>query len=382
MGTRKTTRQTRTKLTTPMADLGSVVRLNLNNFNTFSFSFVLDETLQLKEAPIANPIVHSLSSSLLSDTFEVFNYNLVSVEVGNNIFTDFVINFSHKPLLLSRQLLEKSSGTSSAFGLKFTTQVFELPLDLLDLCRIIKPAVRSDSKVIYSAVNTKNSILDIRAFGSDCFRECEQEETPAFFIYPKQTFSDIPTEVFFIAVGDSERDFNSAFDCSKTKNIVFEGCRTREIISHRTSVDNWFGFSLFDHSTRLLNTSNSELAFESITFENMVDKRMELDVVPYLVFPSSINTKLQTFSIDSESVNYLWCCSNLNFSCCPDVHNGCKTERIYKDCGSVMQKASNGTAVTRCRAKVRQSDAPEPRKITDTSIPPNLKRLGILEVFL
>jgi len=87
MGTRKTTRQTRTKLTASMADLRSVVRLNPNNFDSFSFSFVLDKALQLEETPIANPIVHSLSSPLFSYTFEVFHYNLVSIEIGNNVFT-------------------------------------------------------------------------------------------------------------------------------------------------------------------------------------------------------------------------------------------------------------------------------------------------------
>jgi hypothetical protein len=334
MGTRKTTRQTRTKLTTSMADLGSVVRLSPNNFNSSSFSFVSDKTLQLEETPIANPIVHSLSSSLFPYTFEVFHDYLVSIEVGNNIFTDIVVVPSHKPLLFSTQLLEKSSGTSCAFGLKFTTQVFELSFNLFDFTRIIKPAVRSDSEVVYSAIDAQNYRLGISSnFDINCFRECEQKEASAFFINTQETFSNIPTEVFFITVRDSEWNFNSAFDCSKTQDIVLKGSRTREVVSHRTSVNNWFGFSLLDHSASLFNTSDGKLALQSRTFESWINKMMQFDVVPNSVIPSSINAELQSFGIDFESINYLLCCSNLDFSSCSDTHSRYKTEQVYKCIG-------------------------------------------------
>ena len=333
MQTSKATRQARTKFTASMADLGSVVRLNSDNFNAFSFSLVLDEALQLIKAPVAYPIVHSLSSPLLSYAFEVFHYNLVSIEVGNNVFANFVIDFSHEPLLLSTKLLEKPSGTSSAFGLKFTTQIFELPFDLFNLCRIIKLAVGSDCQIVYSAVNTKNSILDIRAFGSNRFRECEQEEASAFLIYSQEALSDIPTEILFVAVRDIEWNLNPSFDCSNAQDVILKRSRTGKIVSHRTSVYDWFRLSLLDHSTGLLDTSYSELALQSISFENGIDQRMEFDIVPYLVLPSSINAELQTFSIDSESFNYLRSCKNLDFSCCSDVHNGCKEQPVFKTFG-------------------------------------------------
>jgi hypothetical protein len=293
----------------------------------------LDKTLKLIEAPVANPIVHSLSSSLFSDTFEVFHDNLISIEIGNNVFADIMVIPSHEPLLFSTQLFEKPFGTSSAFSLKFTTQIFELSFDLFNFCRIIKLAVRCDSEVIYSEVDAKNSILDIRAIGSNLFRECEQEETSAFFINPEKTLSDIPTEIFFVAIKNSKWDFNSAFDSSQRQDIILERSRTREIISHGTSVNDWFTFSFLDHSTSLFDTSDSELALQSITFESGINRRMEFDVIPYLIFPSSINAELQPFSIDFESINYLSSCLNLNFSCCSDVHNGCKEQPIFKTFG-------------------------------------------------
>jgi hypothetical protein len=329
----KIRRGTRTECSTSGTDLGSVVRFNPDNCNSLSFSFILDEGLKLIETPITNPIIHSFSTSLFSDTFEVFHYNLVSIEIGNNVFADVVVIPSHEPLLFSTQLLEKPSGTSSAFGLKFTTQVFEFPFDLFDFCRIIKPAVRCDSEVIYSEVNAKNSILDIRAIGSNLFRECEQEKASSFFINPEKALSDIPTEVFFVAVRNCEGDFNSAFDSSQRQDIVLEGSRAREVISHGTSVDSWFAFSFLDHSTGLFNTSDSELALKPITFESGIDKGVEFDVIPYLFLPRSINAELQSFSVDSESFDYLGCCINLDFSCCPDAHKGCKKQPIFKTIG-------------------------------------------------
>jgi hypothetical protein len=84
---RKTTlRGTRTKLTTSMADLGCVVRLDPINNNSLSFSFISDEVLQLEEAPITKNPVHLPAFSLFPDTFKVFHHNLVSVEIGNNVF--------------------------------------------------------------------------------------------------------------------------------------------------------------------------------------------------------------------------------------------------------------------------------------------------------
>jgi hypothetical protein len=105
---RKTTFGTRTQLTASVADLGSVVRSNLLKDNTFAFSFVLDETLQLEETPITENPIHLPPPSLFSDAFKVFHHNLVSIEIGNNVFAYVVVTPSHKPSLFSRDFLEQS----------------------------------------------------------------------------------------------------------------------------------------------------------------------------------------------------------------------------------------------------------------------------------
>ena len=328
----KTMFGTRTEFTTARADLGSVVRFDPINNNSFSFSFVLNKVLQLEEAPITENPIHLFSFSLFPDTFQVFHHNLVSVKIGNNILTNFMINFSHKPLLSARYFLEQSLGRPCAFGLKFTTQVFEIPFSLLDFSGIIKPAIRTDGKVVYSKVNAQNIRLRVNVLlsGSNLFRECEQEETSAFFINTQKAFFDIPSEIFFVAVWDGEWNLDSAFNSSQAQNIVFEGSRTREIISHRASIYKWFGFSLFDHSTSLFNTSDSQLALQSTISEILINERMEFNVVSDMFIPSSINTELQSFTVNMDSLNYIRSCIDTNFGSYIDSHKGIEEEQVFK----------------------------------------------------
>lgn len=324
METIKTTEGTRTQFATSMADLGSVVRLNSNNFNASSFSFVLDEGLQLEETPITDPIVHSLASSLFSYSFEVFHNNLISVEIGNNLFADVMINPLRPTVFSSAKLLKKSFSRSSAFTLKFGTQISELPFNLFNLRGIEESIIRSDSEVIYSEINTENSFLQVRAFDINLSGECKKKETSSFSINSQQTFGNVPIEVLFVAIWDCEGNFNSSLDSSKTQDVIFKGSAAREIISHRTIIDDGFIFSLLDHSTRLFNTGNSELCLKSSFTQGFVDKWMELDVIFDFTLPGLINTELQGFFIDSESLDYFGSCWNFDFGCRFYMHNHIK----------------------------------------------------------
>ncbi len=332
MQTRKIMFGTRTKFTTIGTDLGSVVRFNPINNNSFSFGFVLDKALQLEETPITENPIHSFAFSLFPNAFEVFHHNLVSVEVGNNISTDVVVTPSHKSFFSSRDFLQQSLCGASTFGLKFTTQIFKFSFGLLDFSRIIKPAVRTDGEVVYSEVNAQNNVLrtTVLLSGINLFRECEQEETPAFFIHPEQTFFDIPSEILFITSRDGEWDFNSAFDCSQRQDIVLEGSRTREVVSHTDSVDSWFGFSFFDHSTSLFDTSDSQLALQSIGTQSFINKWMEFDVVPDMFVPSSVDTELQSFAINIESFDYLRSCFDSNLCSDSCSHIDIEEEQVFK----------------------------------------------------
>ena len=342
MRTGKTTIGTRTNLTTFMADLGSIVGLDLNNFNSFHSSFVLDETLQLIETPVTTPIVNFLSSSLLPYAFEVFHNNLVSIKVGNNIFTNVVVNPLHPTSFSSREFFKQSLTGTSAFRLKFTTQILEFPFDLLDFSRIIKPAIGSDSKVVYSEVNAQNNVLRTTVLlnGSNFFRECEQEETPAFFIHPQKAFANFPTEIILVTGRDFDVKLLPTFKQSQDKNISFDVSTPWEVVPDRSSFDNWFGFSLLDHTTSLSHTSDCYLRREfELLSDVMIDGIMELEVLRNLMIPSIVDAELKGFGVSLDSSNYLfsWIDSNLcSYSC---SHNKEKDELIYKAFGNEEERA-------------------------------------------
>lgn len=317
MQTRKIMFGTRTEFSTIGTDLGSVVRFDSNNFNTFEFSFVLDKALQLIEAPVTNPIIHFPTSVLFPNSFEVFHHNLVSIEIGNNIFTNVVINPLHPTSFSSRDFLKQSLTGTSAFTLKFGTQIFEFSFDLLDIIGIIEPTVRTDSKVIYSEVNAQNNVLrtTVLLSGINLFREREQEETSAFFIYPQQTLFDIPTEVFFVAVWDGEFELLPTFEQSQYQYISFEISTSWEIVSNRSMFNDGIGFSLLNHPTSLFQTSHSNLRRQFVSLpDSVINFVMEFDIIIDFMLPSIINTKLQSFSISFDSPNNFISWIDPNFS--------------------------------------------------------------------
>ncbi len=334
MRTRKTTRKARTQLAALMADLGGMMGVNPDKFNAFPFSLILDKALQLKEAPIANPIVHYFPFSLFSYPLKVFHHNLVSIEFGNNIFTYVMVNPLHPTSFSPRKLLEKPFAGTSAFALKFGTQIFELSLDLLNFGRIIKPAARSNSKVIYSEVNAQNNILRNVVNGINLFRERKQEESPTFIVYTQKTFAYFPRKIFFVTFGDIELELLPFIEQSQYKNIIFKIRTSLEIIPYRSTFDDWLGFSLFNHATCLLNTSNSKLGWQGLS-QSFINKGMELDIIANFILPSSIDAKVQSFSISLYGIDDFWSCIDFNFSCYNTTHNNYKTINIFNYCGDL-----------------------------------------------
>ncbi|MEA1875698.1 MAG: hypothetical protein U9N86_02425 [Bacteroidota bacterium] len=344
METRKPTLGTRTQQTTLVTELGSIVRLDSLYFNPFSFSFVLDETLQLIERPITDPIIHNFTSPFLPDTFQVFHYNLVSTEVGNNVFTYTVVYMLHPTSFSSAQLPEKLGSGTSAFSLKFTTQVPEFPFGLLNFSRSVKPVVGTDSKVIYSEVNTQNIVLRTIALlnGSDLFREREQKETPTFFIEPKQTFLDIPLKIFFITRRNSKFKLLPGFEQPQNQGATFKVSTSWEIVADRGTGNEGFRFSFLDHSTRLLDTSDCKLRWQPSLSEGFVDERMEFNIILDFASPSLINTELKGFGIFLDSTQDLICWSYSDFCSCNRTHKVVGEFRIYKGHGQMSSERYKG----------------------------------------
>ena len=331
MANKRITR-TRTQNSAFGTDLGSVIRSNPNNFNSFSFSLVLDETLQLVEAPVTDPIVHSFTSSLSPDSFEVFHDNLVSIKIGNNVFADVVINPTHITCFSSAYLLKKTLCGKSAFALKFTTQVFEFPFNLLDFCRAKESIIACNSEFVYSEVNAENKLRSV-VYSIDFFRESEQEESFSLFINSQETFSwTAPAgKIFFITIRDSDGGFLSASQSFIDKFVSFESCASWEIVSNTCSSDKWFSFCFFNIATSLAYASDCQLRWQfELQSEIFIDNIMQFDVVPYFILPSSINTELQSFSVSRKSINYLGSSGNFYFGCDNTSHNNTEEQEVYK----------------------------------------------------
>lgn len=320
---RKIMFRTDTQFSTIGTDLGSVVRFHPINNNTYSFSFVLDKTLQLEKTPITENPVESLTFSLIPDAFQIFHHNLITIEIGNNIFTGVVVNPSHPTSFSSRNLLEKSFTGTSAYSLKFTTQVTELPFDMLDFRTIVEPSVRADSEVVYSEVNAQNNVLRtvVLLSGSNLFRECEQEKAPAFFINTQKAFVNIPIEIISIISRNVEVELLPCLEQSQDQSVTFDVGTSWEVIPDRCSADDWLCFGFLNHATSLSHTSHSYLGwkFESLS-DGMVDRIMQFEILSDVMFPSIINTELESLSISFDCINYFWSWIDSDFSSSNSSH--------------------------------------------------------------
>ncbi len=315
-----------------MAELGSIVRFYPNYFDAFSLSLVLDKALKLIETPITNPIVHSLSSSLFSYPFEVFHNDFVPIKVGNDVFADVVVSPSHKPFFSSRKLLEKPLAGTSAFSLESATQILELPLNLLDFGRTIKPVVACDCEIVHSEVNAENNIMRSVVNDINLSGEREQEESSTFPIHSQEALIDFPTEILPITTWDVQFETLPPLKQSKRKNIPFEFGTSRKIISNRSMIDKGFGFSLFDYPTGLFDTSDSKLCWQSSS-QILVNKRMKPDIISYSFLPSYVNTELHPFSISLDGSDCLFGCADFDFSCCDTTHTNHREEQVFKTIG-------------------------------------------------
>lgn len=327
-----------------MADttfFGSVSGIGIDNPTAFSYSFIFNKALELPESPLMHPFVISCSSS---DIAQIFHHNSASIgDTINDSLAYIMVSPCHKLSPSSRDFFQMPLGRFSAFGLEFANQFIMLNPELFDFPSE-KELIGCDCQVIYSDINSKNLILEVRVTGIDIFRECEQEEAPAFFINPQKALFYFPSEIFNITIGNRERNFNPSFNCGKAQDIILEGSRTREVISHTNIADDWLGFSLLDHSTALFDTSDSKLRWHCLS-EMFVNERMESDIIPYLISPSSIDAVLQSFTIDFESFDYLGCCIDFYFSCCSDFHIGSVGSLIFKSWGGGIPLHPNCFAV-------------------------------------
>ncbi len=308
---------------------GSVGGINVNNSATLTQSLILNKALELPESPLMHPSIVSCGSS---DVFQFFHHD--SASIGNAINDSpayLMVSCHHKQFPSARDFSQMFLGRFCAFGLKPTNQLIMLDSETFNF--LAKEFVgRINSEIVNSDIDAKNLILDIRAFDIDIFGEREQKETSPFFIYPQQAFGDVPSEILFVTVRNDEGDFNSAFNCSQTQDIIFERGGTRKVISHTDLIDDWSALSSLNHSTTLLDASDGELGLQSRASKPFVNESLQFDIVLDFSLPCFINAQLQSFFINGKGFNYFRSGLNLDFCCCPDVHKGIEEQSLFKPC--------------------------------------------------
>jgi hypothetical protein len=323
---------TSAKPATLMANLRSVIRLDLPERDTKPFCLVFDEGLQLIERPVAYPVIHPLASPLLPYPFKVLHVDAVTCNQSTDyLLADVMIDPSHITSFSAFDCSEQSLCASSAFGLKNRTQMPELALHLLGFRGVEEPAVRADGKVVYSEVNAKNTTLQVRDFDIDLFGKHEQEIASAFLVHPQQALSEFPAKILL----EMSREFDSNIlppcKSAQIEDTTIKRGRAWEVVSDARSCDGWLGLCFLHNTTGLLDACDSQLSGQGLS-QASIDKRMQLDVVLDAMLPSNIHTMLQASSICRDSLNYLWICSDFDFSCCTNLHSVGDATIVFKLC--------------------------------------------------
>src|SRR4030042_5547136 len=150
---------------TPIASLRGVSRIDINNPNSFSESFVFNKELQLPESPLVNPFI---IFSCCSDANQIFhNNNITFIQSINNSFADFMVLQSHKPIPSVRDSFKLSLGRFCAFRLKLRNKFIMLDSKLFKIFSV-EFIIRSDSNFIDTAVHSKNFKMLVRSPRAFC----------------------------------------------------------------------------------------------------------------------------------------------------------------------------------------------------------------------
>lgn len=203
---------------------GCVLSRNFDHFNTFSFSFVGQELLELGEAPVMQPSVESSSFTLFADSLERFQYDYITrFENSDYLFGNFMVDLSHKTVFSSSNLLEQSFGGASAFSLKLRSEVSEFGFPLLNPSTFEKLAIGSDSQLIDSQVNTDYlSVATKRSVDSDLTGKCDVDKQSLLSVKHEVGRADLPAKILSEIFRNFDLYPESAFDRGERDLVTLE----------------------------------------------------------------------------------------------------------------------------------------------------------------
>ena len=293
---------------TPITFFRSVGRININNPNSFSKSFVFDKLLKFIESPLVNPFIVSSRNSNSTQIFH--NNNISRLQTGNNRSTYVMVRPSHKPSPSSRKFFQLLSRTLRAFGLENTNKsVSTFPQGFNFVT--IKNILRSDSEIINAQVHPKNFGMLVRSFGI-FLSECKSKIMFAS-VFCKETFSNFPViKIIRSVFRNRNGNFNSSIDSSNAQNIVLKRETPRSVVSDRDFIDDRIPAFTFQYTTSHLNTGCRKLSRKSEISQFRINERMQFDIIFNSENPSIVNTILKPLFVEVDSIDYDF--SNFNFN--------------------------------------------------------------------
>ncbi len=336
----KKTPGTRTNIITSGTDLASIHGINLDYLYSINPGFIFNKSLELTETPVAKPVIHSLPSSNLSYSFEFFHDNLVSIKAGNNLLAYVMVNPSHKPSLFSRNLLEKPSGRSCAFGLKLPSQMLEPEFFGFNLIGTKEFFIGSNSYVIDSNIDPNNGIRRINVSGINIsdfslFRHGNMQKQ-SIVIKNKISRSYPPIKIFNIIVRDINRDLDSpVYSYKGNVTLINIKAKAPRIISYGSKFfHNRLGslkFRGFKNLYSLIPGRTNQLCWKFSFFSNLiVSKIMQFYLVIRIDIPAGINNFISRIRILFHSLKEYIAIRNLNLHGNDRIHYNIMYLDIYK----------------------------------------------------
>lgn len=329
---------TRTNFSTEGADLASHIRINKNNPLPEPFSLILNEALQLVEAPIMKPKIEPLTLPLIPNAPEVFESDNISI--SNNFLANNVVSTSHIAFLPTTQLLQVSFGGLCAFSLQLTPQKSELPNPSL---RSLKnSSITTDSKIVYSEVNSEN-LVATRSFRIDLSGESDMPIKNSFSINEFESLI-FPIKILPIIFRNKNSNITSViFSKGCYPEFVEAECEKLPIPGNGLLLNNWLDFELstFQAFTGFANSLNSEISRQPLA-NIFINKLMQGETITGPGFKTFIDDALHSTREDFIHLEeHFMFGRNLQFNSGNKLHNNYKDDSIYKY-DAKMSCASNG----------------------------------------
>ena len=294
----------RTEFKAIRTSLGSKVRLDKDNSFAFSFSFVFDKSLELIEAPRVKPPIKSLAHKLipaLSYSFKVFQND--SICVLDNLLAYAVVYPSYVAFLPSRDFTKQSLSRLCAFCLEFSPQI--IMLHDSGLVTLENLAITTDSKVIYSDINTYNPVATTRNWGVDVSGKSDVKEHSSFSIFGN--FKSLITPIQILPIIFRNLYWNIlplSWYKSGNPDLVKAKGKKVSVERDRARLHN-----------RLLFELNRFKVFRSLCYgftgkvsrkplpQIFINKMMKLKSVAYLRFKSLVNSVLDSLNKGIAHIN-------------------------------------------------------------------------------